>query len=316
MQRYILNRLLLLIPSLLGLSLLVFILIRLVPGDTVTALMAESGVFSDEQVATLRARWHLDESYLQQYIRYMSDLARGDLGQSFYYGTPVADEIARGLPATLEIAAVATLLSIALAVPMGTISAVRAGSWIDVIVRALAVLGQAIPSFWLGTMVVVGLAFYLQWLPPKGYVSPFVDLRTNLTQIIFPAIVLAWSLSAVSTRLIRNSLLEVLRQDYMRTAVAKGITGRAAVLRHGLRNALLPVVTVAGAQLAFLLGGSVIVESIFSVPGLGSLALKSIELRDYNLLQGIVLVFGVLAIVANLLVDLSYAVIDPRIRYS
>jgi peptide/nickel transport system permease protein len=316
MLAYVIRRVVLMAPTLLGLSVFIFALMRLLPGDTVLALMAESGTFNEAQIAALRQQWHLDESYLQQYARFLGDLVRGDLGTSLYYNTSVASEIGRRLPITLQLSVYAIVLSTVAAIPLGVIAGARAGGWLDAGVRLMTVLGQAVPNFWLGTMVVVGLAFYLRWLPPKGYVSPFDDPFVNAQQMIFPALVLAWSSSAVVTRLMRNSLLEVLRQDYVRTAQAKGLGAYTVVVRHAMRNALLPVVTMLGVQFAFLLGGSVIVESIFTVPGMGSLALKSIEVRDYSLLQGVVMVFGVLVLVVNLAIDLSYLILDPRIRYS
>lgn len=316
MLPYLNRRLLLLLPTLLGLSLLIFTLMRLLPGDTVYALMGEAGTFTPEQMAAMRSEWHLDEPYYQQYARFVSDLVQGDLGTSQYYDTSVSDEVMRRLPVTFQIAVFAVVLSTLGAVPMGILAAARAHGFVDTSVRLLAVLGQAVPNFWLGTMVIVGLSFYLGWLPPSGYVSPFEDPFTNFQQVLFPALVLAWAASAVVTRLMRNSLLEELRQDYVRTAKSKGLHDFTIVVRHASRNALLPVVTMLGVQFAYLLGGSVIVETIFSIPGLGSLVITAIEQRDYTLLQGTVMVFGMLILLANLLIDLTYAVLDPRIRYS
>lgn len=315
MGQYVLRRCLLLLPTAFGLVVITFLLVRVIPGDTVTALMADSGQFDEAQIQSLREEWGTDEPIPVQFGKYLRATLTGDLGTSFYYNTPVSEELGRRLFPTAEIALIAMTLALAIAIPFGVLSASRSGGPTDAAVRVLAVLGQALPGFWLGTLVIVGLGAYLHWLPPKGFVYPWDNPLTNIQQVILPALILAWSLSAVLMRLTRNTMIEVLRSDYVRTAAAKGLSSHTVLYRHALRNTLIPVLTVAGVQLGFLLGGSVIVESIFSVPGVGTLLLRAIEVRDYNVIQGVVLVFGLTVMLINLVVDLTYRLIDPRVGY-
>jgi len=306
-RRYILSRLATLLPVLLGLSLITFGLIALVPGDPAEVLARRGREVepSPQQIEAVRRELGLDQPVAIQYLRWLGGAVRGDLGDSLDTGQPVWDEIMARLPATLELALAGLTVGVLIAVPIGVLAAVWQGSWLDQISRALALLGAAIPSFWLGAMLILLFAVKLQWLPAMGRGTP--------QQIALPALALGIGTSAAVMRLTRASLLETLSEDYVRTARAKGLRERTVVLIHALKPALLPVITILGLQLGNLLGGALVIETIFAWPGLGQFIIRSILNRDITVIQGFTLTMGLVFVVTNTLVDLVYGWLDPRI---
>jgi len=315
-SRYIITRVLLIIPTLLAVAVLIFILVRVVPGDIVELRMVLGGSYVTPQVITAeRARLGLDRPLWSQFIDYMAGLVRLDLGTSMWSGAPVAEEIAIRLALSLELAILATLIAVLLAIPLGTLAAVYRGRWIDQAVQVFSVAGLSIPSFWLGILFILFLLTTFQYLPPLVFTPLLKDPRANLAQLIWPALAVGYRYSAVATRMTRSAVLEVLREDYVRTAWAKGL-GRSMILRrHALRNALLPVVTVIGLEFAFLIGGLVVTEQVFNLNGIGKLIVDAIAQRDYTLIQGLMLLVAAGYVLANFIVDLLYAWLDPRITY-
>jgi len=318
MSRYIVKRLLLLVPVLLVVYTASFVLIRVIPGDIV-GLMMEGGSSrgtTQSTAAALRKDLGLDRSIPEQYVIQVGRLLHGDLGRSFRDNRPVTAEIRRRAPITLELAALALGIALAIAIPVGVLSAIRHNTAVDQVARLLSVLALSVPAFWTGTLLIVLPARFWGYSPPFTYQALFDDPGQNLRQILPAALTLGAILAGVVTRFVRSALLEVLRQDYIRTAWAKGLRQRSVVVRHAIRNALIPVVTIVGLQLAALLGGAIITESVFNLPGLGTLTIASIRQRDYPQLQANLLVFAALVALVNLLVDLAYAWFDPRIRYA
>jgi peptide/nickel transport system permease protein len=314
---YVLRRLLFVIPTLIGVAVAVFFLIRVMPGDVVVVkLRADGAQVTEETIQAERKRLGLDKSLMVQFSDYMLGLARLDLGKSLWTGQPVAEEIKIRFPVSFQIAIMATLIAVAIAIPLGTLSAVYHDTWIDYGVRVLAVSGLAIPSFWLGMLIILGLLAFFNWLPKIGYVSIFEDPVANMAALIWPAASVGYRYAAVATRMMRSALLEVMREDYIRTARAKGVFQRLVTRRHALRNALLPVVTVIGLEFAFLIGGLVVTEQVFNINGIGKLFVDATARGDFTLIQGLVLLIAVNFILVNLVVDLLYAVLDPRIRLS
>lgn len=317
MLSFVLRRLLMVIPTLVGVAVAVFFLIRVMPGDVVVVkLRADGAQVTEETIQAERKRLGLDKSLTAQFGDYMWGLARLDLGKSLWTGQPVADEIKIRFPVSFQIAIMATLIAVMIAIPLGTLSAVYRDTWVDYSVRVLAVSGLAIPSFWLGMLIILGLLAFFNWLPKIGYVSIFEDPVTNLAALIWPAVSVGYRYAAVATRMMRSALLEVMREDYIRTARAKGVFQKLITRRHALRNALLPVVTVIGLEFAFLIGGLVVTEQVFNVNGIGKLFVDATARGDFTLIQGLVLLIAVNFILVNLVVDLLYAVLDPRIRLS
>lgn len=312
MNRYVLQRLALAVPALLLVSVIVFVIMRIIPGDVVTLKLFESG--ETPEAHEMRRALGLDQPLPVQYLYWIGSVLQGNLGVSLWTGKPVVAEIGQALPISLELALLSFVFALAIALPAGLVSAAFRDTPIDYAVRLFSVAGLAIPPFWLGTLMIMLPAIMLRWSPPAGYVSLFEDPWTNLQQFIFPAISLGYFYSALSMRLMRSQALEVLRQDYVRTAEAKGLARPLVLARHVLKNALLPVITLAGAQLGLLLGGVVIIEQIFSLPGMGRLTLWALSVRDYPQLQANVLLIAVTTVVLNLIVDLTYAWFDPRIR--
>jgi peptide/nickel transport system permease protein len=300
------------VPVLLLVSLLVFVIIRVIPGDVVTLKMQEGG--ESAEASAMRRQLGLDQPLPVQYVIWLGNAVQGNFGISLWTGRPVTHEIVAALPITLELALLAIVIAVTIAVPAGLFSAVLRDHPLDHVVRLSSVAGLAIPPFWLATLMIMLPAIFLGWAPPVGYVSPLADPATNLQQFILPALALGYFYSALSMRLTRSQALEVLRQDYVRTARAKGLLEQMVVVRHVLRNTLLPVITLAGAQLGVLLGGVVIIEQIFSLPGMGRLTLWAISVRDYPQLQANVLLIATTTVLLNLLVDLTYAWLDPRVR--
>ena len=315
MGRYLAIRLLGAIPTLFGVSILTFLFIRLIPGDAIAARLGTTTVLTPEQLASLRAYFGLDQPLHVQYWNWASSLVRGDAGFSIRTGRPVFVEIAERLPATLELAAAAALIAIAIGIPLGLLSAMRPRSRFDVISRIGGLIGLSLPSFWLGTLIIVLFSLYLRWLPNTGGYVDFVrDPLRNLELILFPAITLGVALAAATMRMTRSAMLDVLGADYVRTATAKGLSRRLVVRRHVLKNGLIVVVTLLGIQVGQLLGGAVVVEEIFTIPGVGRMLLTAIVQRDYALVQGGVLVIALLFVLVNIAVDLLYGYLDPRIR--
>ncbi len=313
MQQYLLNRVVLGLAALLGLSLLAFGLIRLVPGDYLMAQLAESGNVAD--LAAARAQLGLDRPFAAQYVTWLAGVLRGDLGISFWSKRPVADDLLAALPVSLQLAVMAMLLSMALALPFGAVGAARRGGAADYAGRLLSFGGLSIPHFWIATLVLLYTSIWFRWVPPLGYISPRASLAQNLEQFVIPAAILGIHLSARSLRLVRSSLLDVLQEDYVRTAWAKGLAGRRVLWGHAFRNALVPILTILGSQFTYLLSGSVIIEDIFSLSGVGRYVVESITHRDYPAVQGAILFTGVVVVAINLVIDLAYAWVDPRIRY-
>ena len=305
MLTYVGRRLLAVVPVLFGVTLAVFSMLFLVPGDPVKIMLAEF-VTTPDQVARMRAQLHLDEPVLQQYGRFVGNALRGDLGMSIRSRRPVATEIGENLGSTGRLALASMVVAIALGVPLGLIAALGRNSWLDVVAMGVALLGVAMPSFWLGFLLIFVFSLHLGWLPATG--------GGDLPHLVMPAVALGAIAAAIIARLTRSSMLEVLGQDYVRTARAKGLGGFAVVVRHALRNALIPVVTVFGLQFGNLLAGAVIVETVFSRPGLGRLIVGAILSKDFPLVQGTVLFVATAYVLINVVVDVAYAYVDPRIR--
>jgi peptide/nickel transport system permease protein len=298
-----------------GVSLLTFLFIRLIPGDAIAARLGTSTALSPEQLASLRAYFGLDQPLPVQYWTWVTSLLRGDAGFSIRTGRPVFVEIAERLPATLELAGAAAAIAILLGVPLGLVSAIRRGSRLDVIVRVGGLVGLSLPSFWLGTLIIVLFSLYLRWLPNTGgYVDFARDPVGNVALMVFPAITLGLALAAATMRMTRSAMLDVLDADYVRTASAKGLARGLILRRHVLKNGLIVVVTLLGIQVGQLLGGAVVVEEIFSIPGVGRMLLTAIVQRDYALVQGAVLAIAILFVALNIVVDVLYGYLDPRIR--
>src|SRR6202163_556388 len=314
MYRYIINRVLLVFPTLIGAATLMFILMRLVPGDICLVRLGSGGTsFSTQALAACHAEIGIDKPWLLQFVSFIWGLARGDFGISMWSGKPVIQEIATRFPVSLEVAVLATVIAIAIAIPLGTISALKQNTWIDLVVRTFSIAGIATPAFWLGILSILAVLDITQaitghpWMPSIDYVPLWKDPLRNLSIVMLPAITVGYRYAAVSMRMTRSAMLEVLREDYIRTARAKGLLEKIVITRHALKNALLPVVTVIGIEFAFLIGGLVVTEQVFNLNGIGRLMVLSVQNQDYTLTV-------TLAVFSNLVVDLLYAWLDPRIR--
>ena len=303
------------IPTLAGVAILTFVIMRAVPGDIVALQYAGSPVpqsVIDEQ----RHLLGLDKPMWTQFTDWMGQIAHFDLGQSLWTGHPVVEEIQIRLPLSIELAVLATLLAVTIAIPLGVLAAVRQDSWVDYLIRVFSIGGLAMPSFWIGIVMILTTITLFGWAPPLVF-TPFTeDPIANLAQLILPAIAVGYRYSAVSMRMTRSTLLEVLREDYVRTARAKGVGERMVVVRHALRNALLPVITVVSLEFAFLIGGLVVTEQVFNLNGIGKLLVDAVAHRDYTLIQSLVLLLAAVFVLVNFAVDMVYVVLDPRIRYS
>lgn len=316
MLRYTIHRLLLMIPTLLGVAVLVFLVLRVIPGDIVEVkLSAEGNIFTEEQIQAERERLGLADPLPTQFVRYMGGLLRGDLGISLWTERPVLEEIGGRIGLTVELAILSTVLAVVIAFPLGTLAALFRGTWLDYVIRVITIGGLAVPAFWLGMLIILALLLTVGTLPPLGTTSIFTDPVTNLSQMIWPALSVGYRYSAVVARMLRSSILEVLAEDYVRTARAKGLAEKVVIVKHGMRNALLPTVTVIGLEFAFLLGGLVVTEQVFNINGIGKMFVEAVVLNDLTMLQGLVLIVATAFVVVNLLVDLLYAALDPRIRY-
>ena len=319
MQTYILRRVLLFFPTLLLITVMVFGLMRLVPGDpALLRLMGDTGEaqFTQQQLDELRAHLGTDRPWYVQYGSWVGGMLQLDFGVSLYTDDPISTDIATKIPITAELVVVAMLMAVVAAVPLGIYSAIRQDTWGDYVSRFIAIAGIAFPNFWVGILIVYFLVRLFDWLPPLGYVNLWEDPLTNLQQIVFPAIALGFYNMALIARVTRSAMLEVLRDDYIRTARSKGLKERVVIGRHALKNAFLPVLTISGWQLGRLIAGTVLIETIFLVPGMGKLLIDSIFHRDYIMIQAIVMVVTMVVLVLNLVIDLLYAWLDPRIRYA
>ncbi len=316
MYKYVIRRLLLSFPVLLLSSLIVFGLMRVMPGDALTALMGESGNVSAKDLQKLQKELGLDRPYVEQYGIWLWQMVSLNPGYSIFTNEPITVALKKAIPVTLELAALAIVLGLIIAIPVGVLSATRQDTASDYVGRVVAVSGLSMPDFWLGTLVITFAAIWFHWIPPIGYVSLWEAPWRNLQQFLLPAAILGFRLSAATMRMTRSTVLEVLREDYVRTAWAKGLAGRIVVYKHALKNALIPVITIVGGQLGVLLAGTVVVETIFALPGMGRLTVEAILYRDYPIVQTNVMLVAATLVTLNLVVDLAYAWLDPRIRYS
>ncbi|MDA0306777.1 MAG: ABC transporter permease [Proteobacteria bacterium] len=323
MYKYIVKRLLLMIPTLIGAAVLVFFLLRLIPGDVCELRMAGTGLYADPaEIELCRQNLGLNNHIMVQFFNFITGFFIFDFGDSMWTGKPISFEIGLRFQLSLQVAFMATFVAIIISIPLGVVSAVKQDTWIDYVVRTFSIFGIAIPSFWLGIMIILGLLIVTQawfgepWMPPIEYVSPFEDFGANMAQLIWPAVATGYRYSAVATRMTRSALLEVLREDYIRTARAKGLMEKIVINRHALKNSLLPVVTVIGIEFAFLMGGLVVTEQVFNLNGLGKLFVESVLNNDYNMTQALVMIVVSVFVFTNFIVDLFYAWLDPRIRYS
>lgn len=321
MGSYILRRLFGMIPILIGISIIVFLIMRMLPGDVAAMILmgggedTTSGV-SAEAVEELREQLGLNAPLWQQYTSWIWGILRLDAGVSLWTQKPVFDEIFNRLPLTLELAVMGLTLSLVIAIPVGIISALKQNSWVDYLFRSFSIAGLAVPGFWLATMLILCLTIWFSWTPPLGYVGLTQDPWKNIQQLFLPAIVIGYSNAAIIARMTRSAMLEVMREDYVRTAWAKGLSLRSILSVHALRNAMLPILTLAAIELGHLLSGTVVMETIFTLPGIGRYLIDAIFHRDYPVVQAIILLMGVMFVTLNLLVDILYGVLDPRIRYS
>jgi len=314
--RYIINRLLLMIPTLLGVAILVFLMLRIMPGDIVELkLLAEGGSVDFETLEAERARLGLDKSLWGQFVDWMVGLVTFDFGISMWTERPVIEEISSRLELSMQVALMATILAIIIAIPLGTLSALYKDTWIDQVIRVFAIAGLAVPSFWLGMIIILVLLLNFNWIPPLTYTPIYEDPWQNLAQLIWPAMAVGYRYSAVATRMMRSTILEVLQEDYIRTARAKGVLERLVITRHAMRNAMLPVITVIGLEFAFLIGGLVVTEQVFNLNGLGKLFVETVTRGDFTMVQALVMLIAGFFIIINFIVDLLYAVFDPRVRY-
>jgi len=314
---YIVKRLLAMIPTLLGVAVLIFVLLRVVPGDVVEArYLAQGSQFqSQDLMSQERAKLGLDQPLWKQFTTWMAGIARLDFGLSMWTGSPITEEIKLRFALSLQLAIMASLLAQLLAIPLGILAAVKQDTWVDYAVRVFSIAGLATPSFWLGILMILGMLIVFKWVPPMVFTPFWVDPWQNMVQLIWPALAVGYRYSAVATRMTRSAMLEVLREDYIRTARAKGLWQRLILSRHALKNAMLPVLTVVALEFAFLIGGLVVTEQVFNLNGLGLLFVQAVAHRDYTLIQALVMLVAGAFIVVNFVMDVGYAWIDPRIRY-
>ena len=318
MGLYIFKRLLAMIPTLLGVAVLIFVLLRVVPGDVVEArYLAQGSQFQSQDLMNQeRAKLGLDQPLWKQFTTWMAGIARLDFGLSMWTGSPITEEIKLRFALSLQLAIMASLLAQVLAIPLGILAAVKQDTWVDYAVRVFSIAGLATPSFWLGILMILGMLIVFKWVPPMVFTPLWVDPWQNLVQLIWPALAVGYRYSAVGTRMMRSAMLEVLREDYIRTARAKGLWLKLILSRHALKNAILPVLTIMSLEFAFLLGGLVVTEQVFNLNGIGKLFVETVARADYTMVQALVMLVAVFFILINFAVDLLYAVFDPRIRYN
>jgi len=315
MKTYIAQRLAIGLLTLFGMSVVIFLLLRLAPGNIVDILFSTGGYVNPSERLAIERELGLDRPLWAQYVDWIEQMAAGNLGKSYRYDLPAWDVIKPLVPVTLELAALSLIVAVVLGVPTGVISAVRQDTRLDYVLRVFSLAGLSMPSFWLGMVIILGLVAWFGWIPPVTYVRPGENLGLHLIQFMLPALAVGYRSSALIMRITRSSLLEVLREDYVRTAWAKGQSKGAVIWRHALKNAILPVVTVIGIEFAFLIGGLVVTETVFNLPGLARFLVQAILWRDYPIVQNLVMFIAVVVILSNLLVDMLYGVLDPRVRY-
>ena len=311
--QYLVKRLLHAVPVFIGISLVVFSLIHLIPGDPAIAVLGEQA--TDEEVNALREEWHLNDPLWQQFGIWLLNILQGDLGRSLHTNQPVSEIIASRLPATAILSGIAIVVSLMIAIPIGIISALKRNSWIDHVARVIAMLGLSIPNFWLGIVFIIIFAVHLGWLPPGGYHFS-KGFWAGMEGMILPAVALGAAYAAITTRMMRSSMLEVLRQEYIETARAKGLTEPRVIRLHAVKNAIIPTITVIGMQIGYLLSGAVLTETIFFMPGVGRELITALSKRDFPIIQGLILFFATVFVVTSIIVDLSYAFFNPKIEYS
>jgi peptide/nickel transport system permease protein len=314
-KTYILQRLGIALVTLFGMSLVIFFLMRLAPGDIVDILFAAAGYVNESDKKLILKELGLDQPIWMQYVTWLGDIFTGDLGKSYRYDLPAWQIIKPLVPVTIELAALATVISVVLGVPTGVISAVRQDTTLDYALRVFSLAGLSMPAFWLGMVIILALVAWAGWIPPLTYVSPTEDLKIHLVQFLLPALAVGYRSSALLMRITRSAVLEVMREDYIRTAWAKGQRGGVVIWRHALKNAILPVVTVIGIEFAFLIGGLVVTETVFNLPGVARFLVQAILWRDYPVVQNLVMFIAIVVILSNLFVDMLYGWLDPRVRY-
>ena len=317
MRTYILKRLLLIVPTLLGAASLVFVIMRVIPGDVALLIMGgdQGGHIDQKQLTAMRQQLGLDQPLIVQFGTWLWGVVRLDFGNSLWTGQAVTQELLIRLPLSLELALFATMVSVIIAIPLGMLAAIRQDTWVDYVVRVVSIGGLAIPGFWVGILTILALVIYFGWGPPLEFTPPWVDPWANFSMMIWPVVTVGYRFSAVTTRMTRSTVLEVLREDYIRTAWAKGLRERSVVIRHALKNAMLPVITLIGTEFAFLIGGLVVTETVFTLNGVGRFVVDAVAHRDYPVVQALVFLIAFGFVIVNLLVDLTYAWFDPRIRY-
>ncbi|MCZ6730035.1 MAG: ABC transporter permease [SAR324 cluster bacterium] len=316
MYRYFIRRILLMIPTLLGVAIVVFVLMRLIPGDIVELrLSGEGGMVDQADIDAMRAQLGLDKPVIMQFLSWLWGAIQFDFGNSMWTGRPLSLELEQRFQLTVQVALMASFFSVIIAIPLGTIAALRQDTWVDYAVRIFSIAGIATPGFWLGILIILGFLIFFQWMSPIKFVPFYVDPWENMIQLIWPALATGYRYSAVATRMTRSTVLEVLREDYIRTARAKGLVEQVVLVRHALKNAMLPVITVIGLEFAFLIGGLVVTEQVFNLNGLGKYFVESVANFDYTGVQALVMIVATTVVVMNFLVDITYAWLDPRIRY-
>ena len=317
MRTYLTKRLLLIIPTLFGVAAVVFVIMRVIPGDVTLLILGgdQAGRIDPAQIAAMKHQLGLDQPLLVQFGTWLWGVLRFDFGTSLWTGQPVIEELLIRLPLSLELALLASMVSVVIAIPLGMLAAVRQDSWVDYVVRIVSIGGLAIPSFWIGILCILLLVIYFGWGPPLEFTPPWVDPWANFQQMVWPVVTVGYRYAAVTTRMTRSTVLEVLREDYIRTAWAKGLRERVVVVRHALKNAMLPVITLIGTEFAFLIGGLVVTETVFTLNGVGRFVVDAVAHRDYPVVQALVFLIAFSFVIVNLLVDLTYAWFDPRIRY-
>ncbi len=316
MWKYLAKRFLLMFPTMLGVAIVTFVLIRVIPGDVVELRLAgDRGSVSQEMLDRERARFGLDRPVFEQFVTWISGVVRLDFGTSMWTGAPIWQEIKLRAALSFQVAVMATIVAVLLAVPLGVLAALKQDSWVDYAVRIFSIAGLAVPSFWLGIVMILLMLIVFKWLPPMVYTPFWVNPWQNMLQLIWPALAVGYRYSAVATRMTRSAMLEVLREDYIRTARAKGLMQKLVLSRHALKNAMLPVLTVIALEFAFLIGGLVVTEQVFNLNGLGLLFVQAVAHRDYTLIQALVMLVAGCFIIVNFAMDIAYAWLDPRIRY-
>jgi len=316
MLQYLIKRVLLMIPTILGVAVVIFVLMRMLPGDIVELRLAGEGSYvQQETIDKERTRLGLDKPMWQQFTSWIWGLAHLDFGYSMWTGRPVTYEIGVRFGLSLQIAIMSTIIAVLLAIPLGTLAALKQDTWVDYAVRIFSIAGLATPSFWLGIMIILAFLVVFHWTPPMVYTPIWQDPWANLSQLIWPALATGYRYSAVATRMTRSAVLEVLREDYIRTARAKGLWQQLVLKRHALKNAMLPVITVIGLEFAFLLGGLVVTEQVFNLNGIGKLFVDAVTQYDYTLVQALVMIVATVFVLSNFVVDVLYAWLDPRIRF-